>query len=254
MAGLGRRSHYRKYLTDSVLNDFPEPKSSEGERIAQVVGSRGGNLLEIQVAPPPPTNDGDEGDSEESQNNTNSNNKKQPQLALLPTKFRKLVWVKRGDYIIVGGDETAQKQDTGKASISTEDENEHQDNENIKVRYMVHHILYRDQVKHLKSLGVWPKQFMSADEEVQQQEAMEGEEEQGSSKQIAVGNTASNREAATDRATAVDTAEDDQDYYTEESEDEQDDSDLFVNTNRLAKLRVDETSDSDEGSNTEDDY
>lgn len=61
-------------------------------------------------------------------------------LALLPTKFRKLIWVKRGDHLIVSGashDFLTAAGDKG------------------KVRFMVEHILYKDQVKHLKAQGLW---------------------------------------------------------------------------------------------------
>ncbi len=61
-------------------------------------------------------------------------------LALLPTKFRKLIWVKRGDFLIVAGashDFLTAAGDRG------------------KVRFMVEHILYKEQVKHLKAEGLW---------------------------------------------------------------------------------------------------
>jgi hypothetical protein len=75
MAGLGRRTHYRKHLTDAVLNDLPEPK--EHGRIAKVVATRGGNQFDILLS-------------------TTVEKVRSPQLALfLPTKFHKLVWVKR---------------------------------------------------------------------------------------------------------------------------------------------------------------
>ena len=51
MAGLGRRPHYCKHLTDAVLHDLPEPNGI-GERIARVVGTRGGNMFDVVVAPP----------------------------------------------------------------------------------------------------------------------------------------------------------------------------------------------------------
>ena len=41
MAGSGRRSHYRKHLTDAVLHDLPEPDETIGQRIACIIGSRG---------------------------------------------------------------------------------------------------------------------------------------------------------------------------------------------------------------------
>ena len=66
MAGLGRRTHYRKHLTDSVLFDKPEPQ--ENERIAKVVATRGSNQFDVLVA-----------------------SSKNSVLAILPTKFNKLV-------------------------------------------------------------------------------------------------------------------------------------------------------------------
>lgn len=61
-------------------------------------------------------------------------------LAILPTKFRKLIWVKRGDYLIVSG----ASHDFQTAAGNTG-----------KVKFMVEHILYKDQVKHLKEQGFW---------------------------------------------------------------------------------------------------
>jgi translation initiation factor IF-1 len=114
MAGLGRRSHYRKHLTDAVLHDLPEPE--QGECIAKVVATRGGNQFDVLVAG---------GDT--------------PRLAILPTKFHKLIWVKRGDFCIVRtGDESAKEDECS------------------GVRYLITHVLYKDQVKHLKSKKLWP--------------------------------------------------------------------------------------------------
>ena len=45
MAGLGRRTHYRKHLTDSIIHDFPEP--GDNECIAKVVATRGSNQFDI---------------------------------------------------------------------------------------------------------------------------------------------------------------------------------------------------------------
>mmetsp|Transcript_7181 Transcript_7181/g.15675 ORF Transcript_7181/g.15675 Transcript_7181/m.15675 type:complete len:309 (-) Transcript_7181:169-1095(-) len=111
MAGLGRRSHYRKHLTDSVLNDFPEPNPSEGERLARVVGTRGSNQFEIILSLP--------SSSSVSTLNHGSDMKRIPKLAILPTKFRKLVWVKRNDFVIVrcGDDEERQRNVNGDGDI-----------------------------------------------------------------------------------------------------------------------------------------
>lgn len=47
MSGTGRKSAYRKSVTEDVLNSFPEPDREAGERIARVVQSRGGNILQV---------------------------------------------------------------------------------------------------------------------------------------------------------------------------------------------------------------
>lgn len=120
MAGAGRRSQYRKHLTDAVLNDLPEP--SENEWIARVIATRGGNQFDIQTPVV-------------------------KSLAILPQKFHKVVWVKRNDFVIVeggGGDK---------------------DDEKSGIRFIINHILYKEQIKHLRSKNLWPKEFDSVNEE-----------------------------------------------------------------------------------------
>lgn len=181
MAGAGRRSHYRKHLTDHVLNDLPVPTSSQ--RIAQVRATRGGNQFEIWV-------EGKE------------------QLALLPTKFHKLIWVKRGDYVIVDkGDDILQE---------LEEEN------SGGVRFMIAHLLYKDQVKHLVNEGLWPVEF----------DQDKGEEK--NSEKIDKGLT---NEGIVDYNTTRHGFSYD---YVE------DDDDLFINTNRMVNLKAhDSASESD---------
>jgi probable RNA-binding protein EIF1AD len=132
MAGVGRRTHYRKHLTDSVLNDFPVPM--ETERIAKVVATRGGNHFEILLASNDPSDE------------------RKSVLAMLPTKFRKLVWLKRNDFVIV---------DTGEVD-DTED-NTDADADSVAaaaavtgIRYIISHILYKDQVRNIQVKGLWP--------------------------------------------------------------------------------------------------
>jgi probable RNA-binding protein EIF1AD len=182
MAGLGRRTHYRKHLTDSVLNDLPEPK--DHERIAKVVSTRGLNQFDILVA----SND--------------SVDDRTPQLAILPTKFHKLVWVKRNDYVIV---------QTGDDASTDDDES--------GIRYIISHILYKDQVKHLQSKDLWPTNDLEFQHDA----------------------------GAIDEETEAPKEEDDgivygDDYY---DSDDLNDDDLFVNTNRLARLEIQDSSDSD---------
>jgi probable RNA-binding protein EIF1AD len=70
MSGSGRKTNYRKGVTKKVLYDDPEPK--ENEQIVQVVGLRGSNLFEVK------------------------NEHGEASVTMLPTKYRKLIWVKRG--------------------------------------------------------------------------------------------------------------------------------------------------------------
>ncbi|TMW55101.1 hypothetical protein Poli38472_013863 [Pythium oligandrum] len=115
MSGSGRKSAYRKGVTKKVLYDHPEPR--ENEAIVRVVALRGSNLFEVQHA-----------DASKS-------------LTMLPTKFRKLIWVKRGDFLIVSG---------GDGDITTSE------GKKGAVTSIVEAILYKDQIKNLRAKGLWP--------------------------------------------------------------------------------------------------
>lgn len=126
MSGAGRRSQHRKHLTDGVLHNFPEP--ADGERIAKVVHTRGCNQFDILLA------------------TTVAATPSIPQLAILPAKFHKLVWVKRGDYVIV-------RMATDEVD---ETERETADKSSGGIRFMIVHILFKEQVKNLKTKQLWP--------------------------------------------------------------------------------------------------
>jgi len=156
MSGLGRRSHYRKHLADSILNDYPEP--AQNERIAKVVGTRGSNQFDVVVSPS--IQESNSGNDVEN-NNLNTT----PQLALLPSKFRKLVWVKRNDYVICScaqSEDLLDEKTDGSSSTTIKPLNPSQNSSTtVKsteggIRYMITHILYKDQVKHLKDENKWP--------------------------------------------------------------------------------------------------
>ncbi|CAH0477303.1 unnamed protein product [Peronospora belbahrii] len=119
MSGSGRKSAYRKGVTKRVLYGDPEPK--DNELIVRVIALRGSNLFEVVDA---------HGDKS---------------VTMLPTKFRKLIWVKRGDFLIVGegdGGETTTAKGTKGAVTS-----------------IVVHILYKEQIKSLKQKDLWPVEF-----------------------------------------------------------------------------------------------
>ena len=207
MAGLGRRTHYRKHLTDSVLYDLPEP--NDYERIAKVVATRGGNQFDIILAA----------------NDTDTNPKG---LAILPTKFHKLVWVKRNDYVIVqtGIDQNQDEDDEGneeddqEKTIETSAAND--PNEETGIRFIISHILYKDQVKHLVSKGLWPSHDPEFSDDVVSDPNQEANDE---------------AEESNDDGIVYN------DYYDMENDD-----DLFVNTNRVARLEI---QDSEEESSDE---
>ena len=132
MAGSGRRTQYRKHLTDAVINDLPEPDERIGRRVGLVVGTRGGNMFDVVVAPLLSTTatlttnavisktldhnrtskDIDKVPLNSTTNNDNDINnrlipssiqtiRRTPQLAFLPSKFRKLIWIKEKEFVLI---------------------------------------------------------------------------------------------------------------------------------------------------------
>jgi translation initiation factor IF-1 len=119
MSGSGRKSQYRKSVTDSFLNDNFVP--SETEKIVRVLGNRGDNTFEVQLSA--------EGKA----------------LARLPNKFNKLIWIKTGDYIVIGGED--EPADAATAPTPTEG----------KEQYAIIHILSKPNIKFLKAKNLWPE-------------------------------------------------------------------------------------------------
>ncbi|DBA04480.1 TPA: hypothetical protein N0F65_010076 [Lagenidium giganteum] len=129
MSGAGRRTSYRKGVTKKVLYGDPEPK--ENEEIVRVISLRGSNIFEVVHA------DGSKS------------------LTMLPQRFRKLIWVKRGDFLIVS---------SGEADVTVKD------GKKGAVTSMVEHILYKDQIKNLQKKNLWPEGFDGADDDVKDTE------------------------------------------------------------------------------------
>lgn len=100
----------RKHVVKEVLDDYVLPEGDQ--EIVKVLAGRGNNLHEIETATG------------------------EKYLVSMPTKFRKNVWIKRGDFVIVEPIE-----------------------EGDKVKAEIHTILYKDQIKYIKEEGLWPKQF-----------------------------------------------------------------------------------------------
>ncbi|KAM8908441.1 putative RNA-binding protein EIF1AD isoform 1-T3 [Spinachia spinachia] len=136
----------RKHVVKEALGDFVTP--TEKQQIVKVTGSRGNNLHEAVTA------------------------RGVTFLVSMPTKFRKNLWIKRGDYVIVDPIE-----------------------EGEKVKAEISFILYKDNIQYLQKQQLWPEGFTEEPEK----EPEKAEE-----------------------------TEKDEDF----SDSEDDESDLFVNTNR----------------------
>ncbi|KAM4617772.1 putative RNA-binding protein EIF1AD [Discoglossus pictus] len=100
----------RKHVVKEVLGDYVQP--TEQQRIVKVLGSPGNNLHEVETS---------EGERF---------------LASMPTKFRKNIWIKRGDFLIVDPIE-----------------------EGGKVKAEIAFILYKDHQVLLQKEGLWPPGF-----------------------------------------------------------------------------------------------
>nr|XP_033811540.1 probable RNA-binding protein EIF1AD [Geotrypetes seraphini] len=171
----------RKHVVKEVLED--SVTLSEQQQIVQVLGCPGNNLHEVE---------NDEG---------------QRFLVSMPTKFRKNIWIKRGDFLIVDPIKEGEKV---KAEISC--------------------ILYKDHIRYLKKVGLWPARFVAADP---------------------TKNHTSDKNSCDQATTLPDPSE------TSEAEvsqtDSEDDSDLFVNTNRpsYTYLASEEESSEEDGASEE---
>ena len=330
MAGLGRRTHYRKHLTDSILHDLPEPNFDGGERVGKVVNTRGGNQFDVVVF------DGNDSDNDgvgfggqggdggsdsgsgsgsggitvaantvEDENHIGPDQHARrppaspaesaaaeklplhPQLAILPTKFHKLVWVKRGDFVIVQMGISSKSNTSAapaatsaiKGSVNSDCDDYHDKKESDKdvdqtsssttpsavaneddagngIRMMITHILYKNQVKHLKSKGLWPEhpEFVTGTD-VDALEVDDAEQQQQQQQQKdnyddgIVYNDYFNNDNNPNENGEYD---DGNEYYGYDEYGNSNDDDLFVNTNRLARLEVqDSGSDSDSSDDDE---
>lgn len=159
MSGVKRRTKHRKQVQSDVLDSFHQPK--ENQIIVRIVQSHGSNILEVcaenaaqdvssahcdralQVEAP----DGDHG------------------KCMLPTKYRKLIWVKRGalafflvlqatapHFLTAAGDFLIVTQADGAYDTAASDKGG-------TVKFMVEHILTAQSIKKLKQDGLWPAEF-----------------------------------------------------------------------------------------------
>ena len=137
MSGAKRASKYRKSVTDEYINSFPEPETDEV--IARVRGTRGANIFEVELV--------------ESSGGAGA---QVVELALLPNRFRNVIWVKRNDYLIV-------KNVTGGNTDDSSSSSAIDGGGSGGVQFEVQHVLSKDQIKHLKSIGKWPEEPTSCE-------------------------------------------------------------------------------------------
>ncbi|XP_029021803.1 probable RNA-binding protein EIF1AD [Betta splendens] len=153
----------RKHVVKEVLGDFVTP--TEKQQIVKIISSRGNNLHESVTA---------QGETF---------------LVSMPTKFRKNIWIKRGDYVIVDPIE-----------------------EGEKVKAEISFILYKHHIHYLQKENLWPEGFIE-DKTSKEQETEDGGEDV--------------------------------------SDSEDDESDLFVNTNRC-NYQYSESEDDDDDEDDDD--
>lgn len=122
-------------MKEMQTDDFDPP--GPNQQIVRILGSRGNNLHEVESAEPMQDNGNDAaaGDGAAEMNGDRF-------LVSMPTKFRKNVWVKRGDYVIV---EPIDEGDKVKAEI---------------VR-----ILTPQHIKEFTKDGIWPEKFTTKSED-----------------------------------------------------------------------------------------
>ena len=111
-------SHSRKHVKNA-MDDYPEPK--ENESIVKVIGRNGGNVLEVEYP-----------------------NQKRI-LVFIPSKFKGIIWIKKGNYVII----QANEENTNKG----------------KILGCIEHILVDKQIEHLKEKGLWPNEFKDEEKE-----------------------------------------------------------------------------------------
>jgi probable RNA-binding protein EIF1AD len=110
---MSRHNRRKHFVNETMADNFELPQSNQ--KICKVVASRGNNLHEVESSDSPETF-----------------------LVSMPNKFRKTIWIKKRDFILV---EPIVEGDKVKAEI-------------IK-------ILSPDHVKEFTKHGVWPKKFIT---------------------------------------------------------------------------------------------
>ncbi|KAH9509160.1 putative RNA-binding protein eif1ad [Bulinus truncatus] len=182
----------KKHVTKEVLEEFPLPHGNR--QVVKVTAAKGNNLHEVVDA---------EGETF---------------LVSMPTKFRKHVWIKRGDYIMV---EPIDEGDKVKAEIT--------------------HILFKDQIKHIQENGLWPESFSSSKGQ-QQNEMIPSDLLPPSDDDEDTEDNLSGLVHNLNRVKVTELESESEDSCTEEEEDEEEDDEQLDSNPSLSQLTVDSQS------------
>lgn len=131
----------RKHIIQSLSQEIQPPK--EDQHIVKALGSRGDNLIEVEY---PAGGTG---------------------LVLLPARFNKKLWIRRGGYLIV---QHQLGKDIGSRS---------------RISGTIESVLYPEDIAFLQEKGCWPMEFKSSRNEAQStavtlEHSLEGQQEAGS--------------------------------------------------------------------------
>ncbi len=197
-------SRSRKHITTQLINSYPEPLPNES--IVRVISTRGTNQVEVEYP------------------------NKEKILVMMPSKFKKLIWTKKGDYLIISTDRS--------------------EGNRGKIKGIIEHILVTHQIKHLKKLGVWPSEFV---EKTPQVAVVESGDSGDSCENDVDGENEENGEGNKGEIDGENGEEDGEDGDYEEESDSSHDSDdeIFENPNRNAYSDDDEDSDDDDDEDDE---
>ena len=130
MSGAKRKGGFRKGVEDQYINSFPLPE--EDQHVVQVLGARGASIFEVAL------------------NDEEVAKKTSDHLALLPNKYRNVIWIKKKDFLIVDGG--VRREEGGQGAVEA----------GGKVQFIVKAILNKKQIKHIKKSGKWPL-YLAAD-------------------------------------------------------------------------------------------
>jgi len=184
----------RKHVTKEAVDDYFVPEGDE--EIVKIFASRGNNLHEVENA------------------------QGERYLVSMPTKFRRNIWVKRGDFVVT-------------EPIK----------EGNKVQGEIVYILLAKQIKYLKNEKLWPKEFDIQDLQQPQQQT----DAEKSTLLDSNGNSCLNEndsvEADAQSESHVDGNNSDENNDNDsDSESSDNDDDLFVNPNHRPVYYMDESS------------